>query len=198
MSSSSQPILQLPNILTLARIALVPLIIACYFAPTELVQHGRWLALLLFIAGAITDYLDGWYARKWNMSTPLGRFLDPIADKLAVVAVLVMLIMTQRISGIDVIAAYLIVGREILVSGLREYLAELRDKIVVPVSYLAKWKTVLQMTALIALLLIDAYPPLEPVAEIGYTCLWLAAALSLWTAWSYFQAFYDRLFADPA
>lgn len=196
MSQTRQPLLQLPNILTLTRIALVPLIIGCYFAPQEWLSHGRWLALVLFIAGAITDYLDGWYARKLNLHSALGQFLDPIADKLAVVAVLVMLMMTQRISGIDIIAAYLIIGREILVSGLREYLSGLQQNIVVPVSHLAKWKTALQMTALIALLLIDAYAPLEPLAEIGYVCLWVAAALSLWTAWNYFLAFYERLCAE--
>lgn len=197
MPKNAEPILQLPNILTLTRIALVPMIIACYFASTEYTAYTRWLALILFIGGGVTDYLDGWYARKWNMTTPLGRFLDPIADKLAVVAVLIMLMMTQRISGIDVIAAYLIIGREIFVSGLREYLSELRDGIVVPVSALAKWKTAVQMVALTGLLLIDAYPPLEALAEIGYVCLWLAAALSLWTAWNYFQSFYNRLFANP-
>ena len=196
MPKNAEPILQLPNILTLTRIALVPMIIACYFVGTEHAAYARWLALILFIGGGATDYLDGWYARKWNMTTPLGRFLDPIADKLAVVAVLIMLMMTQRISGVDVIAAYLIIGREIFVSGLREYLSELRDGIIVPVSALAKWKTAAQMAALTGLLLIDAYPPLEPLAEIGYVCLWLAAALSLWTAWNYFQSFYNRLFAN--
>ncbi|TAH34776.1 MAG: CDP-diacylglycerol--glycerol-3-phosphate 3-phosphatidyltransferase [Alphaproteobacteria bacterium] len=188
--------LQLPNFLTLARIALVPLIIACYYAPESLVEVANWTALILFVVGAITDYLDGWAARKYNMTSPLGRFLDPIADKLAVTAVIMMLIMIQRISGVDVVAAYLIIGREILVSGLREFLGETKTPVVIPVSNLAKWKTGFQMGALIALLSIQAWPLLEPLMELADLALWVAAVLSVITGWNYFRAFAQVMFKD--
>jgi cardiolipin synthase len=187
---------QLPNILTFARIALVPLIIACYYAPEDWVAIARWGALLMFIAGAITDYLDGWVARRYNLTSSLGQFLDPIADKLAVTAVVMMLIMTQRISGIDIVAAYLIVGREILVSGLREFLGSGSTPVIIPVSKLAKWKTAMQMVALIALLAIDAIPELDPISEIANVALWIAAILSVITAWSYFRVFARSNFSD--
>lgn len=186
--------LQLPNILTLARIAMVPLIILCYYAPEPLVVAARWAALILFVAGAATDYLDGWAARKYNMFSNLGRFLDPIADKLTVTVVLIMLIMVQRISGIHVIAAFLIIAREILISGLREFLGEMKGQIVVPVSRLAKHKTGWQMGAMIALLVIDAMPDFFSenfafIEDLAAAALWFAAILSVITGWSYFKAF---------
>jgi cardiolipin synthase len=186
----------LPNFLTLARIALVPLIIACFYAPESWVICANWAALILFVVGAITDYLDGWFARKYNMTSSLGRFLDPIADKLAVTAVIMMLIMIQQISGIDVVAAYLIIGREILVSGLREFLGETKSPVIIPVSNLAKWKTGFQMGALIALLAIHAWPLLEPFTELADLALWVAAILSVITGWSYFRAFAQTTFTD--
>lgn len=187
---------QLPNILTFARIGLVPLIIACYYAPEDWVGIARWGALVLFVAGAITDYLDGWIARRYNLTSSLGQFLDPIADKLAVAAVIIMLVMTQRISGIDVAAAYLIIGREILISGLREFLGGSNKPVVIPVSRLAKWKTGWQMGALIGLLAVDAADFLEPIAELANVALWIAAILSVITAWSYFRAFAKTQFLD--
>ncbi len=190
--------LQLPNLLTLVRIAFVPLIIACYYAPQEWAECAKWAALGLFALGAITDYFDGWVARRYNMVSPLGRFLDPIADKLSVAAVIILLIMTQRISGVDVIAAYLIIGREILISGLREFLGESKKSVTIPVSHLAKWKTGFQMGALIALLSIDALPLLEPFTELADMALWVAAILSVITAWNYFRAFAQTMCEDSA
>ncbi len=187
---------QIPNLLTFLRIGFVPLIIATYFAPEDLVEQARWAALILFVMGAITDYLDGWVARRYRMESSLGKFLDPIADKLAVAAVLIMLVMTQRISGVDAVAAYLIVGREILVSGLREFLAQMPGKIMVPVSKLAKWKTAAQMTALIALLAVDAWQVLQPLAELAGVALWVAALLSVVTGWQYFKKFAETMTRD--
>lgn len=177
--------MQLPNIITLFRIAAIPLIIAMYYVDWE---YAKWAALILFVLSAISDWLDGYLARLYKMTSSFGRFLDPIADKLAVTAILVMLVYTNRIAGLDVIAAYLILARELFISGLREYLGGFKDPVVMPVSIAAKWKTAMQMTALIALLAIDAWPLLEPLAEIAGITLWIAAILSVTTGYEYFKA----------
>jgi cardiolipin synthase len=178
----------LPNLVTLLRIALIPLIIFTYYMPGEIYPWARGLALVLFILSAITDWLDGHLARRYNMMSDLGRFLDPIADKLAVAAVLVMLVMTNRIAGIDVIAAYLILAREIFISGLREFLGGIKDPIVLPVSPAAKWKTGTQMVALIGYMAVDACPPLEGFVELASIALWISAILSVVTGYEYFKA----------
>src|SRR4249919_2965989 len=140
--------LSLPNILTYARIAAIPVVVGCVFAQSIL--DGplwlRWVALAVFIAAGVTDYLDGYYARIWNQQSAFGRMLDPIADKLLVSACLLMLAADGIIHGWSLWAAIIILCREILVSGLREYLAELR--VSVPVTRLAKWKTTVQLVAI--------------------------------------------------
>ena len=173
----------LPNILTIARIALVPaLVAACYVeAPV-----GNWAALLIFATAAITDYLDGYLARSLGQVSAIGRFLDPVADKLLIASAILVLVALDRISGATTLAALVILCREILVSGLREFLAEVR--VSVPVSNLAKWKTTLQMVALSFLLIGPAAPWGVPATEIGALGLWLAALLTLYTGYDYLRA----------
>ena len=134
----------LPNILTYARVAAVPLVVGFLFWPGE--PWARWTALAIFIAAAISDFFDGYLARAWSQQSSLGRMLDPIADKLLVSAVILVLAADQTISGATLWAAIVILCREILVSGLREYLAELR--VPLPVTAVAKWKTTVQLVAL--------------------------------------------------
>ncbi len=172
----------LPNILTLARIVVIPVIVALFYVPGD---GARWLAFALFVAAGITDFLDGWLARRMGVASAIGRFLDPIADKLLVAAVLVMLASGGELSRAGVIAALIVLLREVLVAGLREHLAELR--VGLPVSRLAKWKTTAQMAALGLLLLGPVAPAGWPVAALGEACLWLAALLTLVTGWDYLR-----------
>jgi cardiolipin synthase (CMP-forming) len=175
----------LPNVLTYARIVAVPLLVAClYFLRGDV---ARWTAFALFVAAALTDWLDGYLARIWEQQSTLGRMLDPIADKLIVGATLLMLVHDNTISGINVLAAVIILCREILVSGLREFLAELNVKI--RVSQLAKWKTTMQMIALSVLLAGPAADKIFPgITNSGLAFLWIAALLTLWTGYDYLKA----------
>jgi cardiolipin synthase len=181
--------LSLPNILTYARIAAIPVVVGCVF--WESILDGpmwlRWVALAVFIAAGVTDYLDGYYARIWDQQSAFGRMLDPIADKLLVASCLLMLAADNSIHGWTLWAAIVILCREILVSGLREYLAELR--VSVPVTRLAKWKTTGQLVAVGFLVLGDAGDRILPVVTpIGLTLLWLSALLTLYTGYDYFRA----------
>jgi cardiolipin synthase len=171
----------LPNLLTLSRICVIPVILALLYFPNPL---NRWVALILFSFAGLTDYLDGYLARHRGEVSAFGRFLDPIADKLLVASVIVMLIAIDQLEGLIVIPAIVILCREILVSGLREYLAEIQ--VPLPVSRLAKWKTVLQMIALGFLVVGDsAGPEGWPVDVIGNAGLWIAAVLTLITGYDY-------------
>ena len=181
--------LSLPNILTYGRIIAVPLVVLCFFVEGKLESSdfARWTALGLFAVASITDFFDGYLARIWKQSSTIGRLLDPIADKLLVSAILLLLAADGTIAGWTLWAAIIILCREILVSGLREYLAEL--KVSVPVSRLAKWKTTAQMIALAFLLAGPAGDKVMPyVTEIGITLLWVSALLTLYTGWDYFKA----------
>src|ERR1700719_3315518 len=179
----------LPNILTYARIAAVPLVVGCMYWQSIL-DGGlwlRWVALVIFIAAGVTDFFDGYFARIWGQQSSLGRMLDPIADKLLVSSCLLMLAAEDTIRGWTLLAAVVILCREILVSGLREYLAELR--VGVPVTRLAKWKTTGQMVAIGFLLAGEAGDRVLPVVTpIGLTLLWLSALLTLYTGYDYFRA----------
>jgi cardiolipin synthase (CMP-forming) len=178
------PLTSLPNLLTLSRILAIPLVVATFFVPGD---YARWIACVLFSAAALTDWLDGHMARRWAQQSELGRFLDPIADKLLVSATLFMLVAKGRFSAEwALLPALVILCREILVSGLREYLAELR--VGLPVSRLAKWKTAIQMVAIGVLIVGDAGPAVLPVVRIGETLLWLAALLTLVTGYDYLRA----------
>jgi cardiolipin synthase len=188
MPMRSRP-LALPNILTYARIVAVPVVAACLYWQA-LLGGGlwlRWVALVIFIAAGITDFLDGYLARAWQQQTALGRMLDPIADKLLVATCLLMLAVDGTIAGWSLWAAIIILCREILVSGLREFLAELR--VGMPVTHLAKWKTVGQMVAVGFLLAGRAGDLVVPVVTpVGLTLLWLSALLTLYTGWDYLRA----------
>jgi cardiolipin synthase len=180
--------LSLPNLLTLSRILAVPILVFLLWRPQP-IDYAITFALYCLVG--ITDYLDGYLARAWGSISKLGQFLDPIADKIMVAAVLVMLISSRRsnpipeIAGLNIIAALIILLREIIVSGLREYLAGLQ--VSVPVSALAKWKTTLQLVALGALILGGALPHMPWVHEFGILSLWAAAALTLMTGYSYLR-----------
>ncbi|HKS88984.1 MAG TPA: CDP-diacylglycerol--glycerol-3-phosphate 3-phosphatidyltransferase [Stellaceae bacterium] len=175
--------LSLPNLLTISRILAIPLVVATFYVHGD---YARWFACALFSAAGVTDWLDGHMARRWSQQSDLGRFLDPIADKLLVAATLLMLTATDRLSAAAVLPALVILCREILVSGLREYLAALR--VGMPVSRLAKWKTAIQMVAIGFLLIGDAGPAVLPVAGIGEFLLWVAALLTLVTGYDYLRA----------
>ena len=171
----------LPNLLTLSRIAAIPVIVALLYFHDPVT---RWIALALFVLAGVTDYLDGYLARHWGQVSAFGRFLDPIADKLLVAGLIVILVAIGDISGLVVIPAIIILCREILVSGLREYLAEI--KVPLPVTKLAKWKTGIQMVALGVLIVgHEAGPEAVPVQLIGEAGLWIAAALTLLTGYDY-------------
>jgi cardiolipin synthase len=179
----------LPNLLTYGRIVAVPLVVACMYWQ-DILQGGlwlRWVALAIFIVAGVTDILDGYFARSLGQQSSFGRMLDPIADKLLVSSCLLMLAADGTIRGWSLWAAIVILCREILVSGLREYLAELR--VSVPVTQLAKWKTTLQLVAIGFLLAGDAGDEIIPIVSLtGLTLLWLSALLTLYTGWDYFRA----------
>lgn len=173
----------LPNLLTIGRIAAIPVIIGLFYLEGD---WAAWVACALFTAAAVTDYLDGYLARASGQVSAIGRFLDPIADKLLVAAVLFMLVATDRMSSLSVLPAVVILMREVLVSGLREYLAEVR--VGVPVSNLAKWKTAIQLVALGVLIVGDHGPDGLPVRLAGEALLWGAALLTMVTGWDYLRS----------
>lgn len=181
--------LNVPNLLTYARIVAVPLVVLCFFVEGRL--HGsdaaRWWALGIFVVASVTDWLDGYLARIWHQTSTIGRMLDPIADKLLVAAALLLLAADGTIAGWTIWAAIVILCREILVSGLREYLAEL--KVSVPVTRLAKWKTAAQMVAIGFLLAGPAADQIIPyTTQTGIALLWVAALITLYTGYDYFRA----------
>jgi cardiolipin synthase len=189
--------LALPNLLTYARIAAVPVVVALMFSHSIL-DGGlwlRWMALVVFIGAGVTDVLDGYFARMYGQQSSLGRMLDPIADKLLVASCLLMLAAEETIRGWSLLAAVIILCREILVSGLREYLAELR--VSVPVSRLAKWKTTWQLVAVGFLIAGDAgdravsalfHHDALIITNIGLALLWLSALVTLYTGYDYMRA----------
>jgi cardiolipin synthase (CMP-forming) len=190
--------LAIPNLLTYARIIAVPMVVACMY--WQAILFGgmwlRWVALAIFVTAGITDILDGYFARSLGQQSSFGRMLDPIADKLLVASCLLMLAADETIKGWSLWAAIVILCREILVSGLREYLAELR--VSVPVTRLAKWKTTAQLVAIGFLLAGKAgdeiiasatgNPFIPVVTYCGLTLLWISAIVTLYTGYDYFRA----------
>jgi cardiolipin synthase (CMP-forming) len=175
--------LTLPNILTLSRIFAVPILVVLLWHPMRL---DYAFCFALYVLMGVTDYFDGYVARAQGTVSKLGVFLDPIADKIMVAAVIVMLIVTGDIKDQAVIAALIILLREIAVSGLREFLADLR--VSMPVSQLAKWKTTFQLVSLGALILGGALPNWPFIHQTGLFSLWAAAVLTLITGWDYLRA----------
>ena len=150
-------------------------------------NNARWAALAIYVIAAITDFFDGYLARKWQQQSSLGRMLDPIADKVLVAVVLLVLSSDGILLGGHIWAAIIILSREVLVSGLREYLGELR--VSVPVTQIAKWKTAVQLFAVGFLIAGPAGDTVVPyVTQTGIGMLWIAAALTLYTGYDYFRA----------
>jgi cardiolipin synthase len=179
----------LPNILTYGRILAVPALVACFFVTGD---WGRWLAMWIFIAGGVSDFLDGYLARAWQQQSALGQMLDPIADKLIVAAALLMLAADGTIAGWSLWAGVIILSREILVSGLREFLGTLN--VGVPVTKLAKWKTLVQMVAIGFLLAGSAGDKIWPHTTLfGLTLLWIAAILTIYTGYDYLRATFHHV-----
>ncbi|KKB86727.1 CDP-diacylglycerol--glycerol-3-phosphate 3-phosphatidyltransferase [Devosia limi DSM 17137] len=182
---AKSPLTSIPNIITIARIATIPLIV-------WLLMTGdiglRIVALVLYVVAAASDWLDGYLARKWNQVSPLGRMLDPIADKLLVGIVIAALAWDGSFSGWDMIPVIAILFREFFISGLREFLGN--TKVVLPVSTLAKWKTTAQLVALAIVMLERILPGLGLVSDI---VLWVAGILTVWTGWQYLRASWPHL-----
>jgi cardiolipin synthase len=179
-------ILTLPNILTMSRVAVIPVFVALFFLESA---TGQWVACGLFALAAISDFFDGYLARSRDQTSAFGTFLDPVADKLLVASALLMMVAFDQISGLVVVPAVIILCREILVSGLREYLAGFAVSL--PVSRLAKWKTTVQMIAIGFLIVGNAahpaVPEAFPVRLIGEAGLWVAAVITLVTGFDYLR-----------
>lgn len=178
--------LNLPNILTLGRIFAIPiLVVTFHYESTRYV----WISLLIFFLASVSDYLDGYFARKLNMMSNWGRLLDPIADKLIVSTVIILLVKNDIITGWHIIAAIVILCREILVSGLREFLAKTTKskEDILPVTYLSKIKTAIQMFALGFLIAAPAATKtiLPPCQHIGIVLLWVASIITMYTGYQY-------------
>lgn len=182
--------MNIPNILTLMRVGLIPIFILLFYMP----YHWSYVAAaLIFTFAAVTDWLDGYLARKLQQSTPFGAFLDPVADKLMVVIALVLLVQHHANFWVTAPAA-IIIGRELVISALREWMAELGARAHVAVSQLGKYKTALQMVALVVLL---ANPPLiSGWVILGYILLAMSAALTLWSMIVYLKAAWPHLRPD--
>src|SRR5215212_2531930 len=180
--------LSLPNLLTLSRILAVPILVFLLWKPAP---WDYAITFVLYCIVGITDYFDGYLARAQGQISRLGQFLDPIADKIMIGAVIIMLISSRKenptpeIAGLHIIPALVILLREIIVSGLREFLGPLN--VSVPVSALAKWKTTLQLVSLGALILGGAVPEQVWVHQVGLLCLWFAAGLTLVTGYDYLR-----------
>jgi cardiolipin synthase len=182
----------LPNLLTYGRLAAVPVVAGLLMWSGD---WARWTAVFLFIIAAITDFLDGYLARLWGQQSALGRMLDPIADKVLVAAVLLVLAWDRTISGAHIWAAIIILSREVLVSGLREFLAQLR--VPVPVTKVAKYKTAVQLIAVGILIAGPAGDKVfAQITNIGLAGLWIAAALTLYTGYDYFRAGLGHVMED--
>jgi cardiolipin synthase (CMP-forming) len=185
ISRGSSRTWSLPNLLTYGRVAAVPVVVGLLFWSE--MDWVRWVALGIYIAAAVTDFLDGYLARVLSQQSALGQMLDPIADKLLVSAVLMMLVADHTIVSYSLAAAVVILCREILVSGLREFLADL--KVSIPVSRIAKWKTTLQLIALGFLIAGPAGEKVLPgTINIGLALFWVSALLTLYTGWDYLKA----------
>lgn len=190
--------LTIPTSLTLFRIALIPVMVAVFYAPIE---HARFWAALVFTIGALTDWLDGWIARRFNMNSAFGAFLDPVADKLAVAAALFIVVQANPTPWLAMLSA-VIVGREITISALREWMAGIGARGAVAVAWVGKIKTIVQMVAIITLLIgpslwLGPHLPALPTEALGEWLLALAAGLTLWSGFDYLRAAWPAL-SEPS
>ncbi|MBO7454215.1 MAG: CDP-diacylglycerol--glycerol-3-phosphate 3-phosphatidyltransferase [Alphaproteobacteria bacterium] len=172
----------LPNVLTLSRIFSIPFIVACFYIDG---YFSHLIATILFIIACATDFFDGYLARQWKQVSAFGRFLDPVADKLLVSTILLMLSGVGIISGIHLIAATIILAREIIVSGLRQFMAEM--KVRVPVTRYAKWKTAMQMSSITCLLFSAMFPETLTIHQLGLFLLWIAVFMTVFTGVRYMK-----------
>jgi len=172
--------MNVPNLLTWARILLIPVFVALFYVPDDMLSmHGKNVtAAAVFLLGAVTDWLDGWLARSLNQTSAFGAFLDPVADKLMVAAALIVLV---KLGRADEVVAVIIIGREIAISALREWMARIGDSRSVAVSYLGKVKTVCQMIAILMLLYHDPLFGLIDMRIPGTALIYIAAVLTLWS-----------------
>ncbi len=177
------------NLVTLSRIALIPVVIACYYSG---LAQAHLIAAVIFIIASVTDWLDGYLARKLNQTSAFGAFLDPVADKLLVACILIML---TAVYESLLLATAIIITRELLVSALREWMASQGERDVVKVAFIGKLKTTVQMIAISALLLVSATTP-ELLWQLGYWLIMLAALLSIWSMIEYFNKARGILFKD--
>ncbi len=184
----------LPNVLTVGRILAVPLVVALFYWTSN--PWAAPLAALVFILAAVTDWIDGYLARRLGVTTPLGAFLDPVADKLMVATALVLLVAHDP-RPLVVVCAMVIVGREITVSALREWMSHVGARATVAVSSLGKWKTILQMTGL-SLMVYRVDLLGLPIYDMGVVLLVVAAVLTLWSMVSYLRAAWPELRREPA
>jgi CDP-diacylglycerol---glycerol-3-phosphate 3-phosphatidyltransferase len=180
--------MNIPMILTLARMALIPAIVLAYYLPF---RYGHSIAAMIFILAAITDFVDGYLARSWNQTTRLGAFLDPVADKLVIVIALV-LVVGQFGKAYLTVPAAVIVGREIVISALREWMAEIGKRTSVAVGLIGKFKTTLQMLSLILLIICRRQSP-DWLKYAGIGLLYIAAILTLWSMFMYLKAAWPDL-----
>ncbi len=186
------PLLNVPMVLTWARIAMIPMVVGVFYLPDPwMAMHWRNIAgCALFTLAAVTDAVDGWYARRYGQITPLGAFLDPVADKLMVCAALVVLLSLDRVDGF---VALVIIGREIAVSALREWMAQIGASSNVAVNWLGKAKTVAQMIAIPVLLFWDPLFGVIPVAAIGTVLIYVAAVLTVYSMLYYLRLAWPHL-----
>ena len=175
-----------PIALTWLRIVLIPVFVGVYYLPASLLSMSakNWVAMTIFAVAAITDWADGYFARKWGQTSAFGAFLDPVADKLMVVAALIVLVWLDRA---DAWLAMIIIGREIAISALREWMAQLGKSKSVAVAFIGKIKTVAQITAIVALLLYQPAIPGIDTVWLGTVALWIAAILTLWSMFHYLR-----------
>lgn len=181
--------MNLPNILTISRIIMIPVFVVIFYLPAE---WSYLISATIFALAALTDWLDGYLARKLNQSTPFGAFLDPVADKLMVAVALAVLIEEHSAIALT-IPATIIIGREIVISALREWMAEVGSRASVAVSYIGKVKTTAQMAAIVGLL---AFPPGIVFSDIALGLLYVAAGLTLWSMGLYLKAAWPDLFPE--
>lgn len=184
--------LNLPNMLTWARILMIPLILGVFYVP-DLYLHPaskNWLGAALFVLAAVTDWIDGYLARRWNQLSAFGAFLDPVADKLMVAAALILLVQLDRA---DAWIAAVIIGREITISALREWMAQLGSSRSVAVSLVGKFKTATQMVAITVLLLHENIIPGIHTQQLGSLCLFISALLTLWSMGYYLRMAWPEL-----
>jgi CDP-diacylglycerol--glycerol-3-phosphate 3-phosphatidyltransferase len=179
--------MNIPNILTLLRILLIPVLVGVFYLP----WGANVLATLVFALAALTDWFDGYLARRWNQTSAFGAFLDPVADKLVVAVALVLLVEAHSTVWMAIPAA-VIIGREITISALREWMAEIGQRATVAVSMIGKIKTTAQMTALLMLLYEEPLLGI-PIYEIGFVSLYIAAILTLWSMFVYLRAAWPLL-----